>query len=97
MSAKGTTPEIGDPVYRPLSALFAKLLCAMTLLLIFAGGVVTSKNAGLSVPDWPTSFGYHLWAMPFSMWRGGALYEHSHRLIAQRSCCASAAISRSFG
>jgi len=37
---------------------------------------------GLSVPDWPTSFGYHMWGMPFSMWKGGDLYEHSHRVLA---------------
>ena len=68
--------------YHPLCAAFAKLICFVTVGLIFAGGVVTSNNAGLSVPDWPTSFGYHLWAMPFSLWKGGVLYEHFHRVFA---------------
>ena len=36
---------------------FALLLVGATFLLIVAGGNVTSKAAGLSVPDWPTSFG----------------------------------------
>lgn len=68
--------------YYPLRAVFAKLLCLLTLGLVFVGGVVTSNNAGLAVPDWPTSFGYQMWAMPFAMWHGGILYEHSHRVLA---------------
>ncbi len=43
---------------------------------------MTSKNVGLAVPDWPTSYGYHMWAMPFSLWKGGIFYEHIHRVIA---------------
>src|SRR6185437_10274266 len=38
----------------------------------------TSNDAGLSVPDWPTSF--HTFAMPRMV--GGVFYEHGHRLIA---------------
>ncbi len=51
-----------------------------TFLLIVAGALVTSNEAGLSVPDWPTSFGsmYRLPAMV-----GGIKYEHSHRMIAE--------------
>lgn len=61
---------------------YSKLLCGATLLLILAGGMVTSKNAGLSVPDWPTSYGYAMWNLPFALWQGGVFYEHSHRVIA---------------
>ncbi len=68
--------------YNPRLALFSKVICAATLGLIFAGGAVTSKNVGLAVPDWPTSFGYHMWGMPFSMWKGGVFYEHFHRVLA---------------
>ncbi|NQU38325.1 MAG: COX15/CtaA family protein [Lentisphaerae bacterium] len=68
-------------------ASLAILTCFTTLILIFAGGVVTSKNVGLSVPDWPTSYGYHMWGMPFSMWKGGVLYEHLHRVIASAAGC----------
>ena len=68
--------------FNPRLALFSKLICVTTLGFIFAGGVVTSKNVGLAVPDWPTSYGYHMWAMPFSMWKGGVLYEHFHRVFA---------------
>lgn len=71
-----------DAQFNPRLAMFSKLICVTTLGLIFAGGVVTSKNVGLAVPDWPTSYGYHMWGMPFSMWKGGVLYEHFHRVFA---------------
>jgi cytochrome c oxidase assembly protein subunit 15 len=44
--------------------------------------MVTSKNAGLAVPDWPTTFGYNMFLFPVSKWIGGVLFEHTHRLIA---------------
>ena len=44
--------------------------------------MVTSKNVGLAVPDWPTTFGYNMFLFPFSKWVGGILFEHTHRLIA---------------
>ncbi len=52
----------------------------MAFLLIVAGGLVTSNNAGLAVPDWPTSFG-HLFKIPKMI--GGVKFEHSHRMIAE--------------
>jgi cytochrome c oxidase assembly protein subunit 15 len=53
--------------------------CA-TFLLIIAGALVTSNDAGLSVPDWPTSFG-SLYKIPHLV--GGVRFEHTHRMIAQ--------------
>ena len=44
--------------------------------------MVTSKNVGLAVPDWPTTFGYNMFMFPISKWIGGVLFEHTHRLIA---------------
>jgi cytochrome c oxidase assembly protein subunit 15 len=61
---------------------YAKLVVACTLLLIAAGGMVTSTGAGLSVPDWPTTYGWNMFTFPYSKWVGGIRYEHSHRLIA---------------
>jgi heme a synthase len=61
---------------------FAVLTAAATFLLLGIGGLVTSKGAGMAVPDWPTSYGYNMFALPFTFWKGGALYEHSHRLLA---------------
>jgi cytochrome c oxidase assembly protein subunit 15 len=43
--------------------------------------MVTSKNVGLAVPDWPTTFGYNMFLFPFSKWVGGILFEHTHRLM----------------
>jgi cytochrome c oxidase assembly protein subunit 15 len=43
--------------------------------------MVTSKNVGLAVPDWPTTFGYNMFLFPVSQWVGGILFEHTHRLM----------------
>jgi cytochrome c oxidase assembly protein subunit 15 len=61
---------------------FSKLLVASTVILILAGSLVTSHDAGLSVPDWPTSYGWNMFTFPPSMWVANILYEHGHRLIA---------------
>ena len=45
--------------------------------LVVAGGLVTSRDAGLSVPDWPLSYGKLMPPM-----EGGILYEHGHRMVA---------------
>jgi cytochrome c oxidase assembly protein subunit 15 len=60
----------------------ALLTLAATFLLVCSGGIVTSKGVGMSVPDWPTTYGYNMFLFPFSKWVGGIFYEHSHRLIA---------------
>jgi cytochrome c oxidase assembly protein subunit 15 len=44
------------------------------------GGLVTSHQAGMSVPDWPNSWGYNMFTFPPSKWVGGILFEHTHRL-----------------
>ena len=52
-----------------------------TLLLICLGGEVTSQGVGMSVPDWPTSYGHNMFTLPWEKWRqGGVFWEHSHRL-----------------
>lgn len=61
---------------------FAWFTAGATLLLICSGGMVTSKGAGLAVPDWPTTFGYNMFFFPVSKWVGGIFFEHTHRLIA---------------
>ena len=60
----------------------SKLLVISTLLLIFAGALVKSHEVGLSVPDWPTSYGYQMFSFPLTDMIGGIFYEHGHRLIA---------------
>ena len=61
---------------------YAKLVAASTALLIAAGGLVTSTGSGLSVPDWPNTYGWFMFSFPMSKWVGGIRYEHTHRLIA---------------
>jgi cytochrome c oxidase assembly protein subunit 15 len=61
---------------------FAVLTALFTFLLLGAGGLVTSHEAGMSVPDWPNSYGYNMFLFPPSKWIGGIFYEHTHRLIA---------------
>ncbi len=56
---------------------FAVFTACCTFLLVIAGGLVTSTGSGLSVPDWPLSYGQ---LMPPMV--GGIFYEHGHRMIA---------------
>ena len=69
---EGPTPALSRRLHR-----FAVGTAGMTLLLLVAGALVTSNDAGLAVPDWPLSYG--TWMPPLV---GGILYEHSHRMIA---------------
>ena len=57
------------------------LTAVTTFPLIFMGGLVTSHDVGLSVPDWPNSYGYNMFLFPPSQWVGGIWYEHLHRLM----------------
>jgi heme a synthase len=60
----------------------AVVLACATFPLLFIGGWVTGKGAGLAVPDWPTTFGYNMFLYPWSKMVGDVFYEHSHRLVA---------------
>jgi cytochrome c oxidase assembly protein subunit 15 len=59
---------------------FAVFTACATFVLIIAGALVTSNDAGLSVPDWPTSFG-SIYKIPHMV--GGVRFEHTHRMIAE--------------
>jgi heme a synthase len=61
---------------------FATFVVGCTVVLVLAGSLVTSTGSGLSVPDWPTSYGWNMFTFPPSKWVGGIFYEHGHRLIA---------------
>jgi heme a synthase len=65
-----------------LLRLFTRLVAASTLVLIFAGGLVTSTGSGLAVPDWPNTYGWFMFSFPLEKMVGGIFYEHGHRLIA---------------
>jgi len=64
--------------YHPWLHRYASFVAVCTFVLIIAGALVTGNDAGLSVPDWPTSFGS--FRMPRMV--GGVKFEHGHRMIA---------------
>jgi heme a synthase len=66
------TKQVAVAVHR-----FAIGTAAWIVLLIIAGALVTSNDAGLAVPDWPLSYGS--WMPPMV---GGIFYEHGHRMVA---------------
>jgi cytochrome c oxidase assembly protein subunit 15 len=61
---------------------FAVFTAMWALLVISIGGLVTSKGVGMSVPDWPTTYGYNMFFFPVRLWEGGIFHEHLHRLVA---------------
>jgi cytochrome c oxidase assembly protein subunit 15 len=63
-----------------LRHVFACFLAASTAFLIFWGALVPSHDAGLSVPDWPTSYGK--WWLWLHEMEGNIFWEHMHRVIA---------------
>jgi heme a synthase len=65
------------PPFDPWRHRFTVLLAAATAVLLAAGALVTSTGSGLSVPDWPLSFGR---VMPPMV--GGVRFEHGHRMVA---------------
>ena len=69
--------DSGSELYPNALSYFARVVAAATVLLVFAGATITTTGSGLSVPDWPLSFGQLNPAMV-----GGVFYEHGHRLIA---------------
>ncbi len=75
-------PSDRSPQENPRLHRFAVLLACLTLFLIVAGGMVTSTGSGLSVPDWPNTYGQNMFTFPISQWVGGIVFEHGHRLIA---------------
>ncbi len=63
------------------TAMLSKVGVAATFLLVIAGGLVTSHEAGLAVVDWPNTFGYNMFLYPLARMTGGIYYEHAHRLF----------------
>jgi len=68
--------------YHPGLHRFACFCAGSILFLICLGGLVTSHEAGMSVPDWPNTYGYNMFLFPWQNWVGGIFWEHSHRLVA---------------
>ena len=68
--------------------------CA-TFPLIWVGGLVTTTDAGMAVPDWPSTFGYNLLLYPWQTWISGpwdVFIEHGHRLLGMVVGCLTLAL-----
>jgi cytochrome c oxidase assembly protein subunit 15 len=79
-AAAASGPEEAAPASR-WTALFSRVAVAATFLLVVAGGLVTSNEAGLAVVDWPNTFGSNMFLFPLARMTGGIYYEHAHRLF----------------
>lgn len=62
-------------------ARFGIVAAASAIPVLLSGGLVTSTESGLAVPDWPTSYGANMFLFPLSRMTGGIYYEHAHRLF----------------
>jgi cytochrome c oxidase assembly protein subunit 15 len=63
---------------------WAVVLACATFPLVWVGGLVTTTDSGMAVPDWPTTYGYNLFLYPLSTWVAGpwdVFVEHGHRLL----------------
>ncbi len=72
--------ELVNASYNRTRYVFAVFTACAIFTLILAGALVTSNDAGLSVPDWPTSFGSIYKIAPMV---GGVRFEHSHCMLAE--------------
>jgi heme a synthase len=73
-----------DP-FRPSVYRAAMTVAIATFPLIWLGGLVTTHDAGMAVPDWPGTYGYNLFLYPLTTWIFGPfdlLVEHGHRQLA---------------
>ena len=78
------TPANHHAEYSRWPHLLAMVLACATFPLIWVGGLVTTYDAGMAVPDWPTTYGYNMFLYPLSTWWSGPwdlFIEHGHRLL----------------
>lgn len=64
---------------------WAVVLACATFPLVWVGGLVTTTDAGMAVPDWPNTYGYNLFLYPWQSWLAGPwdlFVEHGHRMLA---------------
>jgi cytochrome c oxidase assembly protein subunit 15 len=74
-----------ETVTSPWPHRWAVVLACATFPLLWVGGLVTTTEAGMAFPDWPTSFGYNPLLYPWTTWLAGPwdlFIEHGHRLLA---------------
>src|SRR5436190_9860310 len=77
--------EITHNVRSPRPHRLAVVLACATFPLLWVGGLVTTTDAGMAVPDWPNTYGYNLFLYPWQTWLAAPwdlFVEHGHRLLA---------------
>ena len=67
--------------YNPSLHRFTILMSVLTGGLLTAGALVTSNDAGLSIPDWPLAYGSLVPPLV-----GGIRYEYGHRVVRGHHC-----------
>ncbi len=84
MSDSTTPSPTSDPQAVGIVHHLAVLAVCLVWPLIWVGGLVTTYDAGMAVPDWPNTYGYNLFAYPYTTWLFGPFdlfIEHGHRLL----------------
>ncbi len=83
MSLNLEIPTSADQLDHPWAHRLAWALAIAVFPLIWMGGTVTTYDAGMAVPDWPTT--YSSWFYPVHLWLAvwDVFLEHGHRLLAQ--------------
>jgi cytochrome c oxidase assembly protein subunit 15 len=79
LGARANASAAGPPA-RNWFSVFTRVAAFTVFLLLITGGLVTGLEAGLAVPDWPTSYGHNMLLYPLSEMIGGTFFEHAHRL-----------------
>lgn len=80
--ARHLSRKFAQPIALPSTVgLLAIVAAVAVFLLLVTGGLVTSLESGLAVPDWPNSFGHNMLLYPISQMKDGIYYEHAHRLF----------------
>ena len=83
MTARDSTESYTTPPAKSVHRLAVLAVC-MVWPLIWVGGLVTTYDAGMAVPDWPGTYGYNLFLYPLDTWLLGPFdlfIEHGHRLL----------------
>ena len=85
MANQGQSMHKATSACSPWVFRWSMLVSLLTFPLIWLGGLVTTHDAGMAVPDWPGTYGYNLFLYPMSTWIYGPsdlFVEHGHRLLA---------------
>lgn len=72
-----SNPTFGQRLVHVMA--WATTIC--TFLLLLSGSEVTSKDVGMAVADWPTTFGHSMFTMWWFFDSLGVRIEHRHRVL----------------